>query len=105
VGWETRERGKGAYYYRVRRDGERIRKGYCGNGRLGQLAAQLDEIERRQRAETAAYWKGERERLEREAVFLRELEEAAEVLAQAHLIAAGYHKHKGEWRRRREQSA
>ena len=36
---------------------------YIGGGVLGRLAAQLDEIERRQREEETAYWREERERL------------------------------------------
>jgi hypothetical protein len=31
-----------------------------------------------------------------------ELCEVAEVLILAHLVAGGWHKHKGQWRRRRE---
>ena len=30
-----------------------------------------------------------------------EISEAAEILVRAHLIACGYHRHKGEWRRAR----
>ena len=73
---------------------------YIGGGILGQVAAQLDEIERRQREEETAYWREERERFEQNAAFVRELEEAAQILSQAHLIAAGFHKRRGEWRRR-----
>jgi hypothetical protein len=64
---------------------------YIGGGVLGRLAAQLDESERRQREEETAYWREERERLEQNAAFVRELEEAAEILSQAYLIAAGFH--------------
>ena len=67
---------------------------------LGRLAAQLDETERRQREEETAYWREERERLEQNAAFVRELEEAVEVLVRAHLLASGFHKRRGEWRRR-----
>ncbi len=91
------------YYYRSVREGERIRKEYCGGGMLGQLAAQLDEVERLRREEEATYWREERQRLERSVAFLRELTKASEILVQAHLIASGHHKHKGEWRRKREQ--
>jgi len=40
-------------------------------------------------------------RLEALAAPVLELSEAAEILARAHLIAAGYHRHKGEYRRAR----
>jgi hypothetical protein len=100
VGWETRKRGTSRYYTRSRREGDRVIREYIGGGRLGQLAAQLDELERQQREEETAYWKVERERFEQNAAFVRELEEAAQILSQAHLIAAGFHKRRGEWRKR-----
>ena len=89
------------YYYRSVREGERVRKKYVGGGTLGEVAAELDELKRQQREEEAAYWREERERLERSAAFLQELEEAAEVLVRAHLLASGCHKHKGQWRKQR----
>jgi len=102
MGWEER-RGR-LYYYRSVRKGKRVRKEYAGGGSLGQLAAQIDELERLQREEEEASWREERERLQRSAEFLRELEEAAEILIRAQLLAAGFHKRKGEWRRIRERS-
>jgi hypothetical protein len=68
---------------------------------LGQVAAELDEVKRRQREEEAAYWREERERLEESVAFLQELTEVAEVLVRAHLLASGCHRHKGQWRRQR----
>ena len=88
------------YYYKSRRDGETVRKVYVGAGVFAHVAAQLDEAERLRRKEEVAYWKAERERLERSAAFLQELTEAAEVLTRAHLLASGFQQHKGQWRRR-----
>lgn len=102
MGWEQR-RGR-LYYYRSVRQGKRVRKEYVGGGTLGQLAAELDELERLQREEEEASWREERERLQRSAAFLQELEEAAEVLIRAQLLVSGFHKRKGEWRRLRERS-
>ena len=102
MGWEER-RGR-PYYYRSVREGKRVRKEYVGGGALGQLLAQIDELKRLQRKEEEASWREEQERLQRNAGFLRELEEAAEILTRAELLAAGFHKHKGEWRRKRERS-
>jgi len=81
-----------------------VRKEYVGGGSFGQLIAQLDELERLQREEEEASWREERERLERSAGFLQELEEAAQILIRAELLVAGFHKRKGEWRRLRERS-
>ena len=61
-----------------------------------------DDRAKRELAETR--WEREREELERLkalAAPLEELSEAAQILAHAHLIAAGYHRHKGEYRRAR----
>jgi hypothetical protein len=89
------------YYYRSRRDGEKVRKFYVGAGDVAQMASRLDEVERLSREEETIHWKAERERLERSATFLQELEEAAEVLVRAQLLASGFHLHKGQWRRQR----
>jgi hypothetical protein len=103
MGWEQRIRGT-SYYTRSKRvDGE-VRRVYIGCGILGEIAALEDEYERRQREEEAAYWKEEKERLEQDAAFLRDLEAAATILATAYLLASGCHQHKGEWRRLREST-
>ena len=92
------------YYYKSRRDGEKVRKVYVGAGDFAHVAAELDEAKRRQREEEAAYWREERERLEALDSLMEELCEAAEVLAKAALLAADYHQHKrGEWRKRRDR--
>jgi ribosomal protein S2 len=103
MSWETRQRG-GAYYTRSRWVDGRVVREYVGGGVIGRLAAQQDELERLQREQEAARRKEERERLERSVGFLRELDEAAEVLMRAELLASGCHKHKGEWRRLRARA-
>jgi hypothetical protein len=99
--WEKRERG-GFYYTRSRKVNGQVIREYVGGGVLGQLAAQMDAEERRQKEEEKTYWREERERLEALDSLMEELYEAAEVLAKAALLAADYHQHKrGEWRKRR----
>jgi len=61
VGWEARKKGTRRYYTRSRREDGRVVREYIGGGVLGRLAAQLDEIERRQREEETAYWRQEQE--------------------------------------------
>jgi hypothetical protein len=100
MAWERRERGR-LYNTRSQRvDGRVVRK-YVGGGLLGELAACRDAEQRRHREEEAARGRAAVERLEDLAAPLGELWEAVEVLARAHLIAAGYHRHKREWRLRR----
>lgn len=109
MGWETREVAGvsyGPYYVRYRRRrGDRVERSSFGSGHAAVLAARLDELERLERAEEALRWRAEQERLEQTAAFLRELDEAAEVLTRAELLASGCHEHKGQWRRRRRRGA
>ena len=100
MGWEPRERG-GLYYTRSRREGCRVVREYVGSGEIAELLAHADETRRRVRDLERARGRAEVERLEGLAAPARELDEAAEVLVRAHLLAAGWHGHKGEWRMRR----
>ena len=103
MAWEKRERG-GLYYTRSRKvNGEVVRE-YIGSGLLGQVAAMEDERKREQERQRVAFEREERERLEEALAPVEELDEAAEVLARAVLLAGGYHRHKrGEWRKKRER--
>jgi hypothetical protein len=99
VAWEERERG-GRYYTRSRREGGRVVREYVGGGLAGELAAEAD----RKRELEEAQREREREDIERIkalAAPVLEVSEAAEILVHAHLIAAGYHRRKGEYRRAR----
>ena len=103
MAWEQRERG-GLYYTRSRREGGRVIREYVGAGVLGEIAALEDEYERRLREEDAAFWEEERERLETLSAPVDELCEAAETIARAVLLAAGFRRHnRSQWRKRREQ--
>ena len=99
--WEKRERG-GTYYTRSRKEDGRVIREYVGRGPLAELAAETDALERLQRQEEATAWRRERETLENLDQTIEALYEAAEVLARASLLAAGYRQHnRGQWRRRR----
>ena len=103
MAWERR--GGGLYYYRSERENGRVRKRYVGRGEVAELVAHADETrravrERRRREERAELGRA-RELSEAGAELGAELDAAAEALARAEMVAAGYHNHKGEWRRRR----
>ncbi len=100
MGWEPRERG-GLYYTRSRREGGRVVREYVGSGEIAEALAHADGAIRRARRLERARGRAEVERLEALAAPARELDEAAEVLVRAHLVAAGWHRHKGEWRKMR----
>jgi hypothetical protein len=100
VAWE--KRGAKRYYYRSVRDGERgVKKQYLGRGEVAEAIAHADETIRRHREERRAQEMAEREILEDLVAPTLEVREAARVLARASLVAAGYHRHRGEYRRER----
>ncbi len=96
------ERG---YYYRVWREGGHVVREYLGKGRAAQLASQLDALERQEREARRAALLAERAELEALDAPLDELNQLADLLARAALVAAGYRQHKrGEWRKRRART-
>jgi hypothetical protein len=99
MGWD-----KGRYYTRSKKVNGRVVREYVGTGYVAELAAQLDAVEReRKNLERAETHMG---KLASEALdeSLQELNDLAELLARAALVAAGFHRHKrGEWRKKREQ--
>ena len=103
MAWEMRGRS-GPYYTRSRRVQGRVVREYIGRGRVAELAAQLDALEREERQLRCRQLALERERLRGFDAALDGLCEATDLLVAAVLVQAGYHRHnRGEWRRRRER--
>jgi hypothetical protein len=86
------KRGSRCYLYHKRRVGRRVFSEYVGSGPLAELIAERETADREAR-------KAERE--EEPDPEIAELYELAMLLARAHLLAEGYHQHRGNWRRRR----
>jgi hypothetical protein len=100
MGWDK----GGRYYTRSRRESGRVVREYVGGGVVGQLAAQLDAIERQKRETERAILRAEADELAALDAPLAELNELADLFARAALAAAGYAQHhRGEWRKRRGQ--
>jgi hypothetical protein len=99
VAWERR--GSNLYYYQSERVDGRVRKKYVGAGEVAQAIAHADETIRRSRAAQSERGRVELEEARTLVSAGEELCEAADILAVAELVAAGYHRHKGQWRRRR----
>ena len=101
MGWETR--GNGIYYYQKRREGSRVVSEYVGTGPDAALIESLVQLgydkakhdrrqDQKQRAEVEAF--------DGEVAALCEL---IDMLTDAALVTAGFHKHKGQWRRKRRK--
>jgi hypothetical protein len=91
-------RGGNLYYYRSVRRGDEVRKVYMGSGELARTAHERDVVSRAAEEHRRQEERGELEKLEALAAPVLEVDEAAEVLARAALVAGGYRRHKGEWR-------
>jgi len=98
MGWE--QRGNRTYYYTAERIGRKVVKHYCPSS-VAELAAALDVLAREKRDAAVEALRAECERLDALTVSLDPLSELADTLAAATLLAAGYHRHKGQWRKRR----
>jgi hypothetical protein len=99
MAWERR--GSNLYYYQSKRVDGRVRKKYVGTGEVAQAVAYADEAIRRSRVVQSERARVELEEARTLASAGEELWEAADILAVAELVAAGYHRHKGQWRMRR----
>ena len=98
MGWE-----KGRYYTRSRKVNGRVVREYVGGGDLGVLAAELDAIERERREYERESWRIEKEEIETFDKSIAKVCKMADIIAKAAMVAAGFHRHRGEWRRRRVQ--
>ena len=99
MGWETR--GNGRYYYRKVRDGGRVRSEYLGAGLLVEMLADIDDLDRQQRQLEDEARRAEVDAERRTAAALAEVDRMVQTMTTAALIAAGYHTHRRQWRRRR----
>ena len=104
MAWEKREHSSNRYYTRSRRVDGRVVREYVGCGLLAELAAGVDAM---QRIEAAMEREGLRQEAEEAQAIDRQLEEMgklSDLLAQVVFWPAGYHRRKGEWRKRRVEA-
>ena len=95
---------RNGYYYRSKREGDRVVTEYLGRGDLAEAIAQLDAFDRARRMEEAEAFRAECKDLDAVDAAVEQLCETAELLARGSLLAAGYHQHhRGTWRRRRSE--
>jgi hypothetical protein len=99
MGWETRG-GKGRYYTRSVWSGGKVVRQYVGTGSDAEKAAAEDEARRARREAAREAGREEAERRGEADAEVAALGDAVGLLARAALAAAGYHEHRGEWRRR-----
>jgi hypothetical protein len=90
VAWEKRD--KRTFYYRGRRIGGKVMKTYCGGGAAGRIAAEADARRRADEQARRITLMAEKERMEDLKSLTWRLHEQCELLAEAALLCAGYHR-------------
>jgi hypothetical protein len=103
MSWETRG-DHGPYYTRSTKRGGRIVREYVGCGDVAVIIAQADALKWEERQAQLAERQEKRAQDEALEAEIDEFCRLVEAAARAALLAAGYHPHKGQWRRRREQN-
>jgi hypothetical protein len=102
MGWEARGCGGRLYYFRYRKVNGRVTRQYIGTGPVAELAAAADALRRADRRAVAEALRAEQARWAEAAALLKELSCAADLLARAAFLTAGYRQHsRSSWRMRR----
>ena len=100
MAWESRNGRR--YYYRTKRVDGRVIKVYLGSGKAAQQAAAEDTAAKAVRARDAAELTALQASLIEADQITTEAAAGVNLLLEAELLAMGYHKRRGEWRRKRE---
>ena len=104
MAWETRN-DRGRYYTRSRRENGRVVREYVGCGRKGELAAAADAVRRAERNAEHEQIRAELERAEAIDAELAGLHHTVDLLTRGALLAAGFERHKRQWRKRRDDTS
>lgn len=99
MAWEYR--GNKRYYYRKKRQGDRVVTEYIGTGTIAALSAEADRQKRGRSLCMQRLWKEQRieyEAMDPDCQFLTAILRG---LVRATYLTAGYHSHKGQWRKNR----
>lgn len=97
MAWETR--GNNSYYYRKKRVGGKVVSEYVGKGLLAQEIASMDLAERHERNKEVEVIKKESTELKLLAHQAAQVTSFIKQILEGVLIATGFHKHKGQWRK------
>ena len=101
MAWENR--GNRQYYYRKRRIGGQVVSEYYGYSDFALMLAEMDELEREQREAERQLIQEERAEVKKIDDQLNNYGDMVRTLIRAVMLASGYHPHKGQWRKNRDE--
>ena len=90
-----------SYYYRKKRDGNRVISEYLGCGELAYLIAQFDEIEQLKKKFEQEKEAKIRQKINEKSVEIEKLHKENVEIIEFVLISLGFHQHKRQWRKKR----
>lgn len=99
MAWE--ERNGRMYYYRKRREGKRVISEYVGGDLWGGLAEIFDMEDKQEAEQKRAELREQKEAALRLDKRIKEIEKYTKVMTWVGLLLAGYHTHKRQWRKLR----
>lgn len=99
MGWE--QRGNHSYYYRKERDGSRVKSVYVGRGEIARLDAAFTAMRQQDRTIAKANDRAKLATFNQLDADIDALSHLTSSVTQVALIAAGFHEHRRQWRKRR----
>jgi hypothetical protein len=99
MAWEDRN-GR-SYYYRKRREGRRVASEYVGTGLAGEIAEIFDGEDRRETEHKRRELRKQKASAQAIDSQVSQVDKYTRAITQACLLLAGYHPHKGQWRKLR----
>jgi hypothetical protein len=99
MGWKTINGRR--YHDKSVREGGRAKSTYFGAGEAGARMAQMAAFDREDRAAEREEIRDERRESDVEETAVSDWFDQVQAVAEAAMIEAGFHKHKGQWRRKR----
>jgi hypothetical protein len=100
MGWEYRD-GK-QYYYRKRREGDRVISEYVGGSAAGLFVSARDAEDRWQRIQDRAELREQKAATRKLDEQINEAEKLARAMTRAVLLLSGYHAPRRQWRKLRQ---
>ena len=91
------------YFYEKRREGRRVVSRYIGGGELALIATEIhaQDIQKRERQrQKQRKIHNEQKKIDQQ---LAQAEKALATILRSILCSAGFHQHKGQWRKRRRR--
>jgi hypothetical protein len=99
MGWE--QRGNNSYYYKKEREGSRVKSVYVGCGEFAHMVAQLQSTSPLLEKLARTMKSPEVIKAEKAEAAFDQASELIQLTTQAVLLAAGFHSHHRQWRRKR----